>query len=136
MAKNWRGYRPFVLDGRRFRWACRFHYPVEMLSASYGKRGSTWRPDTLLVRPEDGPQRSLRVTWPACFGPIVKPAVVRVCIEEGLRRGWLSEHRDLELKGEEFLSAEANAPDHSLVDVVREIVAGRRPNHPNFRKLD
>ena len=85
MGSNWRGYRPFVLDGRRFRWACHFHYPIEVLSTSYAKHGHTWRPDALLVRREDRPHCLLTVAWPACHGPLVKPRLVRACIEEALR---------------------------------------------------
>jgi hypothetical protein len=101
MPKNWKGYRPLVINGQRFRWMCRFHYPIEVLSASYAKGGSTWRPDTLIVRPEDGPQRCLSVTWPACCGPLVKPHFVRTCIEEALRRGWLGEQAVLDLTGDD-----------------------------------
>jgi hypothetical protein len=76
------------------------------------------------------------VIWPACHGPIVKPALVRACIEKALRRGWLSEHRDLTLKGSELSLAEALRPNHDLVEVVRDIVAGRQPKNPKVRKLN
>ncbi len=136
MVKMWRGYRPLVLGGRRFRWACHFHYPIEVLSAAYGKRGSTWRPDTLVVRPEDSPQRLLSVTWPACYGPVLKPGFVREVIEEALHRGWLTEHPDLRLEGSELATADAHPPNHDLVVVVRDIVAGMQPRNPRIRTLD
>jgi hypothetical protein len=73
---------------------------MEMLSVGYAERGHTWAPDTLLVRADPiPPRRVLRVTWPACCGPVLTPRVVRGLIEEALRRGWLTEHADLELDG-------------------------------------
>jgi hypothetical protein len=45
------------------------------------------------------PHNLLTVSWPPCSGPVVKPALVRACIEEALRRGWLAELRVLDLQG-------------------------------------
>ena len=102
MSKIWKGYRPFALDGRCFRWAVHFHYRFDAMSAGFARRGSTWPPDTILLRPEDHPQALLRVTWRACTGPrLITPAFVRVCIEEALRRGWPNDHAILELPGSE-----------------------------------
>jgi hypothetical protein len=136
MAKVWRGYRLIVVASQRFRWACHFHYPMEALSTSYAKRGATWPPDTLVVRPEERPERLLRVTWPACYGPILKPVLVRACIEEALRRGWLSDSANLEFAGAELPVPGANQPHHDAVDAVRDLTAGRQPRHPNVRKLE
>jgi hypothetical protein len=108
MAKTRRGYSPLVLDGRRFRWACEFHYPFEIMSAGYARNGSTWRPDTLVIRPEDRPQRLLTVTWPACCGPLVKPGVVRACIEEALRREWLGDYSVMKLAGCDVPTGDTN----------------------------
>jgi hypothetical protein len=102
MASDWRGYRAIVVNNQRFRWRCAFHYPSEVLSVGYARRGQSWPPDVLIVRPEDRPHRVLRVEWPACHGPLVTPALVRVCIEEGLRRGWLAEVPVLRLAGSEL----------------------------------
>ena len=101
MANNWRGYRPLTLDGRRLRWTCSFHHTSEVSSTGYAERGASWSPDRLLVRPEDGPHRLLTVSWPACRGPVVKPELVRACVEQALRRGWLDTHAVLDLSGEE-----------------------------------
>jgi hypothetical protein len=106
MAKSWRGYRPIVLHGRRFRWMCQFNHPLEVLSAAYANRHTEWSPDILKIRPEDNPDRLLTVSWPACHGPVVKPDLVRACIEEALRRGWLVDHPVTELVGSD-LTAQA-----------------------------
>jgi hypothetical protein len=135
MARKWKGYRPLVLNGRRFRWVCRFHYPIEVLSVGFATSGSTWPPDTVVVRPEDHPQSVLSVTWPPCSGPIVKPGFVRVCVEEAFRRGWLSEHMSLTLPGSE-VPAPADQANQGLVEVVRDLLAGRQPSQPDVRKLD
>lgn len=97
MATGKKRTRPLALDGRRFRWRCEFNDPLEAFSVGYAERGGAWPPDTLVVRPEDGPHRLLTVTWPACKGPVVTPGLVRACIEEALRRGWLTEVPDMEL---------------------------------------
>ncbi|HEX4608765.1 MAG TPA: hypothetical protein VH092_11230 [Urbifossiella sp.] len=99
MAASWRGYRPIVVDGRRFRWACAFNHPAERGSVGYATHGVSWPPDTLTVRPEDGPHRPLTVTWPACTGPLVTPRLVRACLEEAIRRGWPNGVSQLELLG-------------------------------------
>jgi hypothetical protein len=75
----------------------------------YAKHGTTWRLDRLVVRPEVGPHRLLTVTWPACHGPVVKPRLVRACIEEALRRGWLAEHSVVTLSGAEVSVPDTNA---------------------------
>lgn len=99
MATGKRGTRPLSLGGRRFRWRCEFHHPLEVHSVGYAERGTSWPPDALVVRPEDGPHRLLTVTWPACTGPVVTPGLVRACVEVALRRGWLTDLPDLELAG-------------------------------------
>jgi hypothetical protein len=101
VARSWRGYRPIVVEGQRFRWACSSNDPLERFSVGYAKRGESWPPDLLTVRPEDGPNRLLTVSWPACRGPVVKPGLVRACIEKALSRGWLAEHPVIELSGDE-----------------------------------
>jgi hypothetical protein len=107
VANDWRGYRSLALGGRQFRWACCFNHPLEVFSVGYVKRGASWPPDRLLVRSEDGAHRLLTVRWPACRGPVVKPALVRACVEEALRRGWLDTHAVLDLAGEEVPLPEA-----------------------------
>ena len=62
-----------------------------MHSVGYEERGAAWPADALLIRPEDAPHRRLTITRPACEGPVVTPGLVRACIEEALRRGWLTE---------------------------------------------
>jgi hypothetical protein len=99
MATGKRRTRPLSLGGRRFRWRCEFSHPLEVFSAGYEERGASWPPDTLVVRPEDGPHGLLTVTWPACEGPVVTPGMVRSCVEEALRRGWLAELPVLKLPG-------------------------------------
>jgi hypothetical protein len=136
MAKVWRGYRLIVVTGGRFRWACHFHHPMEVLSRAYAKRGATWTLDTLLVRPEDQPERLLRVTWPACYGPVLKPAFVRACIEEATRRGWPSQVRNLEFAGSELSIPGADHPNHEAVEAALDLIADREPRHPNVRKLE
>lgn len=101
MATGKRRTRRLTAHGRAFRWRCDFNEPLERFSVGYAQRGHTWRPDTLVIRPEDGPHRLLTVTWPACLGPVVKPRLVRACVEEALRRGWLTEHPILSLVGSE-----------------------------------
>jgi|GEM_PF-3449534 len=99
MAIGKRRTRPLSLGTRRFRWRCEFSYPAEVFSAGHQDRAASWPPDMLVVRPEDGPYRRLTVTWPACEGPLVTPCLVHTCVEEALRRGWLTESPDLELAG-------------------------------------
>jgi hypothetical protein len=99
MAIGKRGTRPLSLDGREFRWRCDFSAPYEMASSGYASEGASWPPDTLVVRPVDGPHRRLTVTWLACKGPLVTPGLVRACVEEALRRGWLMELPNLDLVG-------------------------------------
>jgi hypothetical protein len=95
MAMNTRHYRPLVAAGRRFRWQCRFNYIVEYgsVAAAQGRLP----PDRLLVRSEDRPQCLLRVTWNQFPCWLVTPRLVRLCIEDALRRGWLSELATLTL---------------------------------------
>ncbi|QDV35129.1 hypothetical protein [Tautonia plasticadhaerens] len=99
MADHWRGYRLLVLGGRRFRWTCSFNEPLDVHSRAYAEHGGSWPPDRLLVRPEDGPHRLLAVEWPACRGPVVRPALVRRCVEEAIRRGWPDSGAALVLDG-------------------------------------
>jgi hypothetical protein len=106
MAVGRRRTRRLCVDGRCFRWRCDFNEPLEKFSVGYAKRGTSWRPDTLVIRPEDGPHRLLTVTWPACQGPVVKPRLVRACIEEALRRGWLTDHSGMILAGADVLDPE------------------------------
>jgi hypothetical protein len=101
MAVGKRRTRRLTANGRHFRWRCDFNEPLERFSAGYAERGMTWRPDRLLVRPEDAPHYLLTVAWPACHGPVVKPRLVRACIEEALRRGWLVEQSMVTLSGPE-----------------------------------
>ncbi len=101
MAIGKRRTRPLSLDGQEFRWRCEFSAPYEMASSSYTRDGAAWPPDTLLVRLVDGPHRRLAVTWPACTGPLATPGLVRACVEEALRRGWLTTLPVLELAGTE-----------------------------------
>lgn len=91
--------RPLSFGSHRFRWRCAFSHPSEVSSVGYQEWGASWLPDVLVVRPEEGPHRRLTVTWPACKGPLVTPGLVRTCVEEALRRGWLSELAVLELAG-------------------------------------
>src|SRR4051794_9893210 len=99
MAVGRRRTRRLLVAGCYFRWRCDFNEPLERFSADYAKHGTTWRPDVLVIRPEDGPHRLLSVTRPACQGPVVKPRLVRACIEEALRRGWLADRPALTLAG-------------------------------------
>jgi hypothetical protein len=101
MAVGKRRTRPLSLDGQHFLWRCEFSAPYEKASSAYARDGASWPPDTLVVRPEHGPHRRLAVTWPACTGPLVTPGLVRVCVEEALRRGWLTTLQVLELPGAE-----------------------------------
>jgi hypothetical protein len=80
-----------------------------MGSVGYRERGESWPPDELVVRPVDGPHRRVSVTWPACKGPLVTPGLVRACVEEALRRGWLTELANLDLAGAEVPSGETDA---------------------------
>jgi hypothetical protein len=57
--------------------------------------------DRLIIRPLDGPHRLLTVTWVPCHDPVVTPQWVPACVGESLRRGWLSEWKELELQGAE-----------------------------------
>jgi hypothetical protein len=100
MAIGKRGSRPLVLDGRHFRWRCEFNDPLEIFSVAFTE-GRITTPDRLIVRPVDGPHRVLAVAWAPCKGPVVTPELVRRCVEEALRRGWLSERPSLELAGAE-----------------------------------
>jgi hypothetical protein len=80
-----------------------------VFSVGYQERGASWPPGTLVVRPEDGPHRRLRVTCPACEGPLVTPGLVRAYVEEALRRGWLTELPVLELTGGNVPAGEADS---------------------------
>ncbi len=91
--------RPLMVQGCRFRWRCEFNEPSEKFSVDYARNGTTWKPDKLVVRPENGPHRLLNVTWPACQGPVVIPRLVRACIEEAIQRGWLAELPVMTLEG-------------------------------------
>ena len=99
MAGMWHEWRLLVADGQRFRWQCSFNHPLEMLSVGFAERGHLWSPDLLLVRPEDRSSRRLTVSWPPCKGPVVKPGLVRACIDEARRRGWLGESPIMEIEG-------------------------------------
>lgn len=90
--------RPLTLDGRQFRWRCDFNHPAEEFSTAMAE-GRITTPDRLRVRPVDGPHQLLTVNWPPCQGPLVLPELVRACIEEARRRGWLEEHAVMELAG-------------------------------------
>ena len=99
MAVGKRRTRPLVLDGRRFRWRCDFrHHPAEKGSVAWSE-GRISTPDRLFVRPEDGPHRLLTVSWPPCDGPVVSPRLVRACVEEAIRRGWLTDAPTMDLPG-------------------------------------
>jgi hypothetical protein len=101
MATGKRRTRRLTAHGQAFRWRCDFNEPAERFSVGYAQCGQTWRPDSLVIRPEEGPHRLLTVTWPACLGPVVKPRLVRACLEEALRRGWLTESPVLTFPGSE-----------------------------------
>jgi hypothetical protein len=107
--------RLLTINGRCFRWRCDFNEPLDKFSVAYAKHGNTWRPDNLVFRPEDAPHRLLTVAWPACEGPIVKPQLVRACIDEALRRGWLDAHSVMTLPGSEVPvpSTKTNRTKHS-----------------------
>lgn len=62
MATGKRGTRPLSLGGRQFRWRCAFNHPLETFSVGYAERGGSWQPDSLVVRPVEGPHRKLTVT--------------------------------------------------------------------------
>jgi hypothetical protein len=89
-----------VLNGRHFRWRCEFNDPLEICSVAFTE-GRITTSDRLIVRPVDGPHRVLAVAWAPCKGPLVTPELVRLCVEEALRRGWLSERPSLGLDGAE-----------------------------------
>ena len=57
----------------------------------------------LLVRPEVGPHRLLRVNF-GYGGPTVTPRVVRACVDEAIRRGWPFERAGLTLKAPEIVA--------------------------------
>jgi hypothetical protein len=99
MAVGKRRTRRLTVEGHSFRWRCEFSEPAERFSVSYAERGGSWAPDRLLIRPEEDPHRLLTVTWPACHGPVVRPGLVRACVEEALRRGWLAAHPTMTLAG-------------------------------------
>jgi hypothetical protein len=98
MAVGKRRTRPLVFGSRRFRWRCDFNDPREKSSVAWHE-GRITTPDRLLVRPEDGPHRVLTVSWPPCCGPVVSPGLVRACVEEAVRRGWLTDVRTMDLRG-------------------------------------
>ena len=91
-----------TLGDRRFRWRVSFHHALEIHSAAYAKRGSSWLPDRLLIRPADDPGRLLTICWPACCGPPVGPKLVRAGINEAIRRGWPDGLAALTLPGHEI----------------------------------
>lgn len=80
--------------------------PLEQFSVGYAKHGDNWKPDSLVVRPEDGPHRVLTVTWPACTGPVVTPRLVRACIQQALCQGWLADGGTLNLAGPDVADLE------------------------------
>jgi hypothetical protein len=104
MAIGKRRTRSLSIDGQRFRWRCDFNEPAEKFSAAWSE-GHITQPDRLLIRPDEAPHKLLTVCWPACGGPVVKPSLVRACIEKAARRGWPAEHSLLELAGAD-ISAE------------------------------
>jgi hypothetical protein len=106
MAVGKRRTRRLTVAGRCFRWRCEFSEPAERFSVSYAACGESWAPDRLVLRPEEEPHRLLTVTWPACHGPVVRPELVRACIEEALRRGWLAEHQAVTLAGTDISTPE------------------------------
>jgi hypothetical protein len=94
MAFGKKGYRRLVVDGRILYWLYACQDPLFRFSLGGSIRANpNDRPyiDHLIVRPEEEPSRMLRVT----FGtdcPLVTPRIVRACVEEAIRRGWLTEH--------------------------------------------
>lgn len=100
MASSWKGYRSITVNDLRFRWLCGFHYPAEMGSVGFAKNGANWPPDTLLVRLESSPHKTLTVCWKACRGPFVTPSLVRKLIEKAIAKKWPSELSELCLDGE------------------------------------
>jgi hypothetical protein len=105
MATGRRRTRILTVGDRQFLWRCDLSHPAEVHSVGYAERGASWPPDRLIVRPEDGPHRCLTVTWSACYAPTLRPALVRVCVEEALRRGWLTELGELNLSGADLPGA-------------------------------
>lgn len=87
MAGQWRNYRPIVIDGVRYRWQC--DHDCSHLGG-------------FIVRPEEDPQMLLDVEWSHA---LIKPALVRLCIELALEQGWMSEHRNLALTYQELLAS-------------------------------
>jgi hypothetical protein len=86
--------RPLVLGSNRFRWRGQFNDPELSLSAELFTAH-----DALLVRPEEGHHRLLTVFWRVGDRVLLTPGLVRACVEEAIRRGWLSEYPTLSLAG-------------------------------------
>jgi hypothetical protein len=101
--------RPLVIGGRRFRWRCEFNHPAEKLSVAWAEERIITL-DRLFVRPEDGPHRLLTVSWPPCEGPVVKPGLVRACVEAAIRRGWLADVPTMELSGSDMSAGDGARP--------------------------
>jgi hypothetical protein len=99
MAVGKRHARRLTYENQHFRWRCDFHEPLDKFSEAYARHGTSWTPDALLIRPEEQAHRLLTVLWPACAAPMITPRVVRVCIEEALRRGWLQDQVRVVLAG-------------------------------------
>ena len=106
MAIGKRHTRRIQVDGQDFRWRCDFHEPADKFSKGFVEQGQTWKPDTLIIRPEDNPNRLLTVTWPACLAPVVTPHFVRLCIMEALQQGWLKELVSITLAGADIFVKE------------------------------
>jgi hypothetical protein len=101
MGVSKRRTRPLSIDGHCFRWQCDFSESMVKSSISWSE-GRITSPDRLLIRPDDAPHKLLTVCWPPCSGPVVKPALVKACIQEAIRHGWPAQQSVLELVGDDI----------------------------------
>jgi len=99
MACDWRGYRLLVAGDRRFRWECRFVYPI-----GWTYSPDDWQRDELIGRCEDNPAQVLTVRWPAGSGGTVTPKRVREWIDAARERGWPAQHPVVEMSGSDIRS--------------------------------
>jgi hypothetical protein len=67
-------------------------------------------PDRVVVRVETASNVALVVEWDRGRWPVVTPRLVRLCVDEGLRRGWPDRLASLSLRADEVAALRPAGP--------------------------